>query len=59
MDGGPFRAPPAVGQSLSPAHAAELSEDGEIFDSKLRYFAPSPFSALPTRDISRPSTELA
>src|SRR5436305_1348404 len=33
MDGGPFRAPPAVGQSLSPAHAAKLSEDGEIFDS--------------------------
>jgi hypothetical protein len=33
MDGGPFGAPPVVGQSLSPARAAELSEDGEIFDS--------------------------
>jgi hypothetical protein len=33
MDGGPFRAPPAGGQSLSPTRAAELSEDGEIFDS--------------------------
>ena len=33
MDGGPFRAPSAVGQSLSPARAAELSENGEIFDS--------------------------
>jgi hypothetical protein len=33
MDGGPFRAPPAVGQPLSPTRAAELSEDGEIFDS--------------------------
>jgi len=28
-----FQAPPAVGQSLPPACAAELSEDGEIFDS--------------------------
>jgi hypothetical protein len=27
-----FQAPPAVGQPLPPAYAAELSEDGEIFD---------------------------
>jgi hypothetical protein len=33
MNGGRFQAPPAVGQSLPPACAAELSEDGEIFDS--------------------------
>jgi hypothetical protein len=33
MDGGPFRAPSAVGQSLSSARAAELSEDEEIFNS--------------------------
>jgi hypothetical protein len=33
IDGGPFRAPPAIGQPLSPTRAAELSEDGEIFDS--------------------------
>jgi len=33
MDGGPFGAPPVVGQSLSPTRVAELSEDGEIFDS--------------------------
>ena len=33
IDGDPFRAPAAVGQPLSPARAAELSEDGEIFDS--------------------------
>jgi hypothetical protein len=33
IDDGPFRAPPAVGQPLSPTRAAELSEDGEIFDS--------------------------
>jgi hypothetical protein len=33
MDGGRFQAPPAVGQPLPPACAAELSEDGEIFDS--------------------------
>ena len=33
MDDGRFQAPPAVGQSLPPARAAELSEDGEIFDS--------------------------
>jgi hypothetical protein len=33
MNGGRFQAPPAVGQLLPPAYAAELSEDGEIFDS--------------------------
>jgi hypothetical protein len=33
MNGRHFQAPPAVGQSLPPACAAELSEDGEIFDS--------------------------
>jgi hypothetical protein len=33
MNGRPFQAPPAVGQSLPPAYTAELSEDGEIFDS--------------------------
>jgi hypothetical protein len=33
MNGCHFRAPPAVGRSLTPACAAELSEDGEIFDS--------------------------
>jgi hypothetical protein len=29
-----FRRPPAVGQSLLPAYMAQLSEDGEIFDSE-------------------------
>jgi len=33
MNGRGFQAPPAVGQPLPPACAAELSEDGEIFDS--------------------------
>jgi hypothetical protein len=33
MNGRRFQAPPAVGQPLPPACAAELSEDGEIFDS--------------------------
>jgi hypothetical protein len=33
MDGGRFQAPPAVGQPLPFACAAELSEDGEIFNS--------------------------
>jgi hypothetical protein len=33
MNGRPFQAPPAVGRSLPPACAAELSEDGDIFDS--------------------------
>jgi hypothetical protein len=33
MDGGRFQAPPAVGQPLPPACAAELLKDGEIFDS--------------------------
>jgi hypothetical protein len=33
MDNGPFGAPPAVDQSLLSARAAELSEDGEIFNS--------------------------
>jgi len=33
MNDGPFRAPLAIGQPLSPARAAEPSEDGEIFDS--------------------------
>jgi hypothetical protein len=32
-DGGRFQAPPAVDQPLSPACAAELSGNGEIFDS--------------------------
>jgi hypothetical protein len=32
-DGGRFQAPPSVDQPLSPACAAELSGDGEIFDS--------------------------
>ena len=36
MNGRRFQAPPAVGQSLPPACAAELSEDGEIFDSRRR-----------------------
>jgi hypothetical protein len=33
MNGGRFQAPPAIGQPLPPTCAAELSEDGEIFDS--------------------------
>jgi hypothetical protein len=33
INGRRFQAPPAVGQPLPPAWAAELSEDGEIFDS--------------------------
>jgi hypothetical protein len=33
MNGRHFQVPPAVGPSLPPACAAELSEDGEIFDS--------------------------
>jgi hypothetical protein len=33
MDGRGFQAPPAVGQPLPPACAAELSEDGEILSS--------------------------
>jgi hypothetical protein len=33
IDGRRFQAPPAVGQPLPPACAAELSEDGEISDS--------------------------
>jgi hypothetical protein len=33
MNGHHFQAPSAVGQSLPPACAAELSEDGEMFDS--------------------------
>jgi len=33
MNGRPFQAPPAVGRSLPPARAAELSEDRDIFDS--------------------------
>jgi hypothetical protein len=33
MNGRRFQAPPAVGQPLPPACAAELSEDGEIFNS--------------------------
>ena len=32
MNSDRFQAPPAIGQSLPPARAAELSEDGEIFD---------------------------
>jgi hypothetical protein len=59
MNGGPFRAPSAIGQSFSSAYAAELSKDEEIFNSKLRYFTPSSFLALPIKNISRPNTELA
>jgi hypothetical protein len=33
MDGRRFQAPPAIGQPLPPTRAAELSEDGGIFDS--------------------------
>ena len=33
MNGHRFQASPAVGQPLPPTRAAELSEDGEIFDS--------------------------
>ena len=33
MNGHRFQASPAVGQLLPPIRAAELSEDGEIFDS--------------------------
>jgi hypothetical protein len=32
MDGRRFQAPAAVSQLLPPAYAAELSEDGEIFN---------------------------
>jgi hypothetical protein len=34
LNGRGFQAPPAVGQSLLPAYMAQLSEDGEIFDSE-------------------------
>ena len=34
LNGCGFQAPPAVGQSLLPAYTAQLSEDGEIFDSE-------------------------
>jgi hypothetical protein len=34
LNGCGFQAPPAVGQSLLPAYMAQLSEDGEIFDSE-------------------------
>jgi len=34
LNGRGFQAPPAVGQSLLPAYTAQLSEDGEIFDSE-------------------------
>jgi hypothetical protein len=33
MYGRRFQAPPVIGQLLSPTYAAELSEDGEIFNS--------------------------
>jgi hypothetical protein len=33
INGRRFQAPPAVGQPLPPTYAAELSEDGEIFNS--------------------------
>jgi len=33
MNGRRFQTPPAVGQLLSPTYVAELSEDGEIFNS--------------------------
>ena len=33
MDGRRFQAPPGVGQALSSGCVADLSEDGEIFDS--------------------------
>jgi hypothetical protein len=33
INGRRFQAPPAIGQPLPPVCAAELSEDGEIFDS--------------------------
>ena len=34
MNGRGFQALPVIGQSLSPACTAELSENGEIFDSE-------------------------
>jgi hypothetical protein len=34
LNGRGFQAPPAVGQSLLPAYTAQLSEDGEIFNSE-------------------------
>jgi len=59
MDGGPFRAPPAVGQSLSPTRAAELSEGGEIFDSDddgdlptLRQILSSPKQVIEVIDLT-------
>jgi hypothetical protein len=33
MDGRRFQGPPGVGQALSSGCVADLSEDGEIFDS--------------------------
>src|SRR2546421_8582703 len=51
MNGGRFQAPPAVGQSLPPACAAELSEDGEIFDSDDDLPSVRQILALPKRVI--------
>jgi hypothetical protein len=58
MDGGPLWAPPTVSQPLSPARAAEFSEDGEIFDSDdghlptLRQILGSPKQVIEVIDLT-------
>jgi hypothetical protein len=57
MNGRRFQAPPAVGQPLPPACAAELSEDGEIFDSdndlpSVRQILASPKRAIEVIDLT-------
>jgi hypothetical protein len=58
MNGRHFQAPPAVGQPLSSACAAELSEDGEIFNSDndddlpfVRQILASPKGAIEVIDL--------
>jgi hypothetical protein len=61
MNGRRFQAPPAVGQPLPPACAAELSEDGEIFDSdddnddlpSVRQILASPRREIKVIDLTR------